>query len=912
MAITRIKLQTILPYIEAGATILAPNLRIKDAILSQYLEAVDSGIALTPKIVPIDVFILQNWEVNGRRGITPCNELLLLTANEEFLLWNEIIEESLSEIPLLNPDETANAVAHSYQLGRQWLDADIFEKELSANSGIADVAVFSRWSNSFQKKCKELNRISLVDAIPIFVRLLQEDKLVIPDNLLLVNFYDPPPLYQRLFAAIPNSTELYTVSVAENSGPSSKHRLEFDNPKLELQSCAKWVKKTLNENPHAHIGIISSNKEAERESFELTLRHELYPDLMFFDNEKQSMFNATGNAVRLIDRPMIYDALLVLGLGKNQHDIEDLIRLLQSPFLVPWGDSNMESEIQARISLASYLRQRAQAKISSRELSFLIENEERPYNCKLFATQLLLLRIELRKVKARCSAQQWSQVFASMLNILDWPNLASTQARGRTFKQWQSLLSQFSKSSIVLPELDYGAALAKLRLLASQVPNRNLFDASLPVSFYTVNEAIGLEFDHICLLGLNDQQWPQPVNPSPFIPYAAQKAAAIPGSHSEVQLSNSRKLFALLLAATKSSVRASYFKTDGEQEYRASSVIQDFALENRGEELRILNPGAMEQLHSVSMETLNDSFLPLSGGEQIEGGVSIISDQSSCPFRAFAINRLQIEPEPSLESGLSKMARGSALHIALEHLYENIDSSNKLAADDLANTIEEASKKAVEYLIKRYRDTMTPGFQQIEQQRIEALLHRFIEVEKKRPAFKIIAREHSLQQRFKNLLLNIRIDRIDRLENETTALLDYKTGKYTASARSWLNERPEDMQLPLYHTMASNNEFEQVESVAIAHVNAEKIGYSGVVAADSFSPDIKPITKERWTDFDWDQLTHLWSEKVNQLSAGFNAGRCEVDPVNLGKTCTYCGLQSLCRIQELTDADFLADEASEE
>ena len=144
MAITRIKLQTILPYIEAGATILAPNLRIKDAILSQYLEAVDSGIALTPKIVPIDVFILQNWEVNGRRGITPCNELLLLTANEEFLLWNEIIEESLSEIPLLNPDETANAVAHSYQLGRQWLDADIFEKELSANSGIADVAVFSK------------------------------------------------------------------------------------------------------------------------------------------------------------------------------------------------------------------------------------------------------------------------------------------------------------------------------------------------------------------------------------------------------------------------------------------------------------------------------------------------------------------------------------------------------------------------------------------------------------------------------------------------------------------------------------------------------------------------------------------------------------------------------------------------
>ena len=912
MAITRINLNLLLPHIEGGSTILAPSLRVKDAILAQYLSSIDKKVAITPNVIPIDIFIKQYWELNARQGIDPCNQLQLLTASEEILLWNEIIEDSLDTIPLLNPDETANAVAHSYQLARQWLDSKVFIQELKTNSSITDVAVFSQWIEIFQTQCNSLQLISLVDAITIFTQLLRSKKVTsLPDKLTLVNFYDPPPLYQNFFAALPNSEELLTAPKESINSKLCKTKLEFDDKDSEIQSCVAWVKKTLDEKADAHIGIISSNKVSDRTHVERALRNTLIPNLLFYNHDEQPLFNSTGGATRLSDAPIIHDALLVLGLGREQHQIEDLIRLLQSPFLKHEETSDPEIENQARISLACFLRSRAHTTISSRELSYLIENEERAYHCKLFATQLLKIRTELRKLHTKSTTLQWSQTFSRMLKTTGWPGSLNFHNQTRALNQWQKLLTQFGRTSSILPRLDYSSALAKLRLLATQQNMSSEFHCSLPISFYSINESIGLEFDHVWLLGFNDQQWPEPARPSSFIPYATQKAAGIPRSNSEIQLNNSRRLFAQLLTSTNFSMHASYCKNEGDQEFRASSFIQEFELGDSIGVMRSLNQKTAQQMHNITMETVSDTSLPLTKEESVVGGASLISDQSSCPFRAFAKNRLQLEPEPSLETGLSKKARGTALHIALEHLFESIESRDDLKTADLTKFVGYASGRAVEHLAKHFRDIMTPRFQKIEKQRIEGLLHKFIEVEKKRPAFNIIAREQSLSQNYNNLLLKVRIDRIDRLENGSTALLDYKTGKYTVSTRSWLDDRPEDMQLPLYYSMATNSDFKQVQSVTIAHVNAEKMGYSGITMTESFSSEVRTIDQEKWTNLNWEQVKKYWSKKILQFSNEFNAGESKVNPIKPIKTCTYCGLQSLCRIQELTNSDVLDQDVNE-
>ena len=915
MAITRINLQRIFPSIKDGATILVPSLRVKDAILSEYLASINSSTILTPNILPVDIFIKEYWEINARKAVCPCNKLQLLTSQEEFLLWNEIIEDSLNKFPLLNPKETANAVAHSYHLARQWIEPNVFTQDLLANSSITDVAAFSQWIQIFQKKCNNLQLITLVDAIVLFTELLKSAKLkTFPKEITLVNFYDPPPIYQKLFNTFPNSSLILTtedIPKNKSKGQSlSKKKFEFDNQNSELRSCAKWVKEILMENPTSHIGIISNNKEKVRQKFEFVLREELNSSSIFWSSHEKQLFNSTNSSQRLIDIPFIYDALLVLELGRERHNIEDLTRLLQSPFLTCSESLNANvREDQARINLAACLRLRGQTTISNRELSYLAATKEDSHYCKEFSEQLVQFKTEIRRLKHKKTTQKWGELFSDLLSIFGWPGVAVDKNKTKFLKQWKRILDQYRNASRILPEIDYPTALAKLRLLCSQQTITNEFDASLAISFHSVAESIGLEFDHIWLAGFNDQNWPEPCNPSPFIPYTTQKAASIPGCHSDIQLDNGKRLFAQLLSATKSSVQASYFKSDGEQLFRPSSFILNFETSNAfNDTAPILNKACFLQMDNTAIELITDRALPLSKTETVRAGANLISEQSSCPFRAYAKNRLRLQPEPPIEIGISKMARGTAIHIALDYLFEKIDTSNKLSSENLTEIVKGAALKGVDFLTKRFRDTMTPKFQQIEFICISNLLNQFIKIDRKRPAFQIIAREHTLNQRYQNLSLNVKIDRIDQLENGGTALIDYKTGKYTVSAQDWLKDRPKDMQLPLYHLIASENGFDQIVAVAIGHIHPEKISYSGLAASSSFSDEIKPVGKEKSPDLNWEQIIQYWSDKVQQIAADFNAGVCDVNPIDTGKTCTYCGLQALCRIQEMSESDIHAPE----
>ena len=116
------------------------------------------------------------------------------------------------------------------------------------------------------------------------------------------------------------------------------------------------------------------------------------------------------------------------------------------------------------------------------------------------------------------------------------------------------------------------------------------------------------------------------------------------------------------------------------------------------------------------------------------------------------------------------------------------------------------------------------------------------------------------------------------------------------------------MQLPLYYFIANNNELQPINAVAIANINPENVSYSGTANSDNFAKQIKPLESEPWTDLSWQQTTKAWSEKVKLFALEFNQGECNVNPVNPHTTCTYCGLQALCRIQELSDIEQMTNE----
>jgi RecB family exonuclease len=176
--------------------------------------------------------------------------------------------------------------------------------------------------------------------------------------------------------------------------------------------------------------------------------------------------------------------------------------------------------------------------------------------------------------------------------------------------------------------------------------------------------------------------------------------------------------------------------------------------------------------------------------------------------------------------------------------------------------------------------------------------------------FEVAATEVKRTVAVDGLTLDLRLDRIDRLNDGSQLVIDYKTGN--VSPTCWELPRPDDVQLPLYAGFALEDE-EVLGGLVFAKVRTGGLAFAGRVgdAASTLFPGLKggntlvknPLTAEQLLD---------WRDSIEQLARDFIAGHAEVDPREYPKTCEYCGLQVLCRIQEhqpQPDADDESDSA---
>jgi RecB family exonuclease len=151
-----------------------------------------------------------------------------------------------------------------------------------------------------------------------------------------------------------------------------------------------------------------------------------------------------------------------------------------------------------------------------------------------------------------------------------------------------------------------------------------------------------------------------------------------------------------------------------------------------------------------------------------------------------------------------------------------------------------------------------------------------------------------------------RIDRIDELADGGRLLLDYKTGR--VKLQSWLEERPDDPQLPLYAVA----ERKDLAAVSYACLKPGETGFMGLALRGGMPEGIGVYAEKRVKPpaaEDWDGLLAYWEKNLNALAEGHARGDARVDPKR-AQTCEYCHLSTLCRIHELRGAE-LEEEVEE-
>jgi len=258
---------------------------------------------------------------------------------------------------------------------------------------------------------------------------------------------------------------------------------------------------------------------------------------------------------------------------------------------------------------------------------------------------------------------------------------------------------------------------------------------------------------------------------------------------------------------------------------------------------------------------------------------------------------------------LSPAVRGKLIHTILQNVWTKLKTQEELLGMEpqvLAELVREITNEAVDEKVYRYQQTFTDRFKKMESERLCLRVLQWLELEKQRPPFEVIGTEEEAYVTLNgDTTIRVVIDRIDQLEDGRKLVIDYKTG--VVSPGQWFGDRPEDPQLPLY-SMATKGD---IAALVIAQLRAGEMAFKGAAEEAGLLPKVNSFDKLRVKDLkgSWEEVLAEWGNTMNKLVKEFQDGKAAVDPKK-EDTCktTYCNLQSLCRINELTTLDDVTDE----
>jgi probable DNA repair protein len=875
-------------YLTQDTTILTPNRRLSATLLKKYnqfkITEKQACWASLP-ILPFTSWIQRLWleyVANQINEVSP----LLLTSQQELILWEEILQQFPANEVLLQLSETAKLAKTAWERLKQWR-VDLTHPALSTTE---DSHSFLIWATQFQKTCQTNNWIDFNSLIHKIIKKISSDKMVLPKRLILTGFTEFSPLQNYLFSCLEEkgvriiddkeitcgSSSIKSTSIKIPPINSAK-RIRLENEETEIYAMARWSKSLLNSDPTLSIGCIVPNLEK--------IRDHVLPVFSDVFNENDQLFNISAGK-SLATYPIIHSALQLLHLNHQSISIEKISQLLLSPFL---GDS--ESEFIKRAQLDAYLRKLNITQITLEKLNLT--------STPRLAKRIKKLLAFSQELPPFNTISEWVPAFIKILDILGWPGERSLDSHEyQLVQRWLELLVDYQTFDTVLTQKNYQKTLHYLtRLAANVIFQPKSVDTA--VQILGVLEAAGLPFDHAWVIGFDDSAWPPPAKPNPFIPYPLQATLQMPHATAEHEFDYSKRLIDQLKQNTKQLI-FSHAEHNAHSELRTSPLIIDLP-EITIEELKLtpFTSRAEKSRQSQRIEMIEDTKAPALTTAIMQGGAMIFKLQAACPFKAFAEIRLKAKPIESPVLGLTPENRGKITHKALEFLWKEIKDSIRLQSYDeitLKDIINTVVTQAFQIILNKAETNSR--YLSLEKTRLNTLLWEWLQIEKQRPPFKVIACEETRSITISNLTMTVRVDRIDEVvdaANQTSYLIiDYKTG-HTNSIKHWFGDRLDEPQLPLYCITATN----AATHIAFAEINSLRLGFKGISQNDLATEGMTCLSDTPYSENrPWEQQVITWRTTLEKLGSDFVNGHAEVDPKMEIETCRYCQLHALCRVHE--------------
>jgi len=856
---------------------VCPSNRLAIAIARREVEAraKNSETAwLTSQVMPWSAWLetLLNDYV-AREGV----DVLPLASHQSLKIWTDVVSEDVA----LDVGGVAELAQKAWQRMHAWMLPDTSEWDPLDTS--VDSAQFARWAENYQAILAEHGWVDSEMWLSRLPSLIAQGEIALPDKLIMAGFdLGLTPMQAQIVDAFA-AAGVVVESRETSNKPTLPEVTSAEDKDEEIEVAAAWVREQLDAGS-ARIGLVVTELSSRLDEVDRVLRRVLRPDVARLGRSEELPWHLSLGAP-LIRTPLIAQALDILRFEPDGLQTKTFGALLRSPFLGGW-----EEEQFLRAELDAVLR-----RLPGQEFSFSLLMDmvdRRGSRLDLLRDFLSAWATHRAEGRVRRSPSSWAQQFSDELGSIG--HGAGRLLTSIEFQAWESfrgVMEQFSALDTVSEPISRGAAVGLLTTLCAGRIFREK-NPGAPVEVLTPKEALGGEFDALWVVGVDDSSWPAVAQPDPLLPRALQQEC--PDSTPESQLAiAARTLSALCQTAPR--VVMSFATLDGEVPLRLSGLVagpvKPFTDLVTTRYLAFPTP--------VPVETIeNDSQAPAITTPDVSGGTRVLYNQEACGFRALAEHRLGARSVQEPQNGLDARARGSLLHLALEHFWKHLTGSNALKAlspDDLDLRVKRSVKVAIDSVAEINPLALSPEMKRLEVDRLAARLLDWIAIEKKRPDFTIKSIEEKQTLDAGGLRFQVKLDRVDEVA-QGDVLIDYKSGK-TKPGDWYPGHFLNDPQLPAY-TLTMDK---PPVGLVFGKLKPSELGFAGISGPELKMPGVAIMDKCSRGMFkhheSWPALVREWQAGVNRIATDFRNGVAPVAPRHTS-VCDYCELKALCRIRQ--------------
>ena len=834
------------------------------------------------------------------RGEIPAASMAgsFLSWPQERSLWEQAIaKDAGATAELFDREGMALAAMEAGSLQRAW------RIEVPAVMHTAEYLAFRRWRESVDASCKAGGWRTADDVLAWRIECIARGIGGLPARLGLAGFIAPDPMVSRLLAVLEaRGVELFQLDFGRND-VTPPMAVELPDAEAECISVARWAARHMASEPSSPVRIAVADLPARRQTLESALEDALHPSAVGAGWAGQERAYVFAAGAPLAAEPLVDVALRLLQVGVHAQ------RVAQAEFGallcgIGWSADVDEADTRARIEAA--LREALPPETTLERLQRAILRMADDCPAPRLAAHLGALLEAIRAAPRRQMPTAWGVEFGRRLEALGWPGQrVLLPAESTACEDLRAALGALQALDAVLGRVDGGEALRQVlrhcRDHAFTAPRGSV----APVEICSLGDALAGPVAALWVMGLNEGSWPPAPRPNPLLPADLQRRTGIPAACADSLAVEAQDLQAHWCASA-GEVVLSWAQREGERPLRPSPLLAAVA--------RCDWPAVTAPLvaRGAGLERLDDARAPSVGaGEHIRGGTGLLKAQAVCPAWGFYQYRLGATALPAPVFGLDARARGSLLHAALEEFWRGRALADLLQMD--ATTCDAEIQRVVAHALaefdRRAPEPLPPRLRHLEEVRLRELIAVWLEVEARRPPFRVVACEDKHGLDIEGLPVRVVVDRLDQLDDGRLVVIDYKSGR-NDSADSWAESRITEPQLPIYAALAFPGR--EVAAVALARVTRDDPAFLGIAESEGLLPGVKSLDGQRKRyaedEFpDWSALRALWAERITEVAREVRDGAAAVVFAD-EKSIEYCDVLALLRVAE-RKAQF--DEAGE-